>query len=87
MPKLVVLTVGFNDRSLEVKPEKASIGRVDDNQFCIAEPSVSSHHCEVWSKGDEIVVKVVEIDPQGRVNLTRKGVTPEEAASVGVTQE
>jgi pSer/pThr/pTyr-binding forkhead associated (FHA) protein len=57
MPKLVVLTVGFNDRSLEVKPEKASIGRVDDNQFCIAEPSVSSHHCEVWSKGDEIVVK------------------------------
>ncbi len=57
MPKLVVLTVGFNDRSLEVKPEKASIGRVDDNQFCIAEPSVSSHHCEVWSKGDEIIVK------------------------------
>jgi len=57
MPKLVVLTVGFNDRSLEVKPDKASIGRVDDNQFCIAEPSVSSHHCEVWSKGDEIVVK------------------------------
>ncbi|MEB3283921.1 MAG: polyribonucleotide nucleotidyltransferase [Candidatus Sericytochromatia bacterium] len=32
--------------------------------------------------GDEIVVKVVEIDPQGRVNLTRKGVTPEEAATV-----
>ena len=30
--------------------------------------------------GDEIVVKVVEIDPQGRVNLTRKGVTPEELA-------
>jgi polyribonucleotide nucleotidyltransferase len=37
--------------------------------------------------GDEIVVKVVEIDPQGRVNLTRKGVTPEEALSVGVTLE
>lgn len=34
--------------------------------------------------GDEIVVKVVEIDPQGRVNLTRKGVTPEEAATVQV---
>jgi polyribonucleotide nucleotidyltransferase len=30
--------------------------------------------------GDEIVVKVVEIDPQGRINLTRKGVDPEEAA-------
>jgi polyribonucleotide nucleotidyltransferase len=32
--------------------------------------------------GDEIIVKVVEVDPQGRVNLTRKGVTPEEAASI-----
>ena len=37
--------------------------------------------------GDEIVVKVVEVDPQGRVNLTRKGVTPEEAATVGVQLE
>jgi polyribonucleotide nucleotidyltransferase len=35
--------------------------------------------------GDEIVVKVLEVDAQGRVNLTRKGVTPEEAASVGVS--
>ncbi|MEB3196154.1 MAG: polyribonucleotide nucleotidyltransferase [Candidatus Sericytochromatia bacterium] len=32
--------------------------------------------------GDEIIVKVVEVDAQGRVNLTRKGVTPEEAASI-----
>jgi polyribonucleotide nucleotidyltransferase len=32
----------------------------------------------VVNVGDEIVVKVVEIDPQGRINLTRKGVQPEE---------
>lgn len=57
MPKLVVLTVGFNERSLDVKPEKTTIGRLEDNQFCLSEPSVSSHHCEVWAKGDEIVVK------------------------------
>jgi pSer/pThr/pTyr-binding forkhead associated (FHA) protein len=57
MPKLVVLTVGFNERSLDVKPEKTTIGRLDDNQFCLPEPSVSSHHCEIWSKGDDIVVK------------------------------
>lgn len=57
MPKLVVLTVGFTDRSLEVKPEKTSLGRLDDNQFCLAEPSISSHHCEIWSKGDDIIIK------------------------------
>jgi len=57
MPKLVVLTVGFNDRSLEVKPEKTTVGRLEDNQFPLAEPSVSSHHCEIWAKGDDIVIK------------------------------
>ena len=57
MAKLVVLTEGFAGLSLEVKPEKTTIGRVDDNQFCIAEPSVSSHHCEVWTKGDDIIVR------------------------------
>ena len=57
MPKLVVLTVGFNDRSLEVKSEKTTVGRLDDNQFQLAEPSISSHHCEIWTKGDDIVIK------------------------------
>jgi polyribonucleotide nucleotidyltransferase len=35
---------------------------------------------DVVNIGDEIVVKVVEIDPQGRINLTVKGVDPEEKA-------
>lgn len=57
MPKLVVITAGFSDRAFEITAEKATIGRVDDNRFCIPEPSVSSHHCEVYTKGDDIVVK------------------------------
>lgn len=57
MPKLVCLTAGFTDRVFDVPSEKASIGRLDDNRFPISEPSVSSHHCEVWTKGDDIVVK------------------------------
>lgn len=32
--------------------------------------------------GDEVIVKVMKIDDKGRVNLTIKGVTPEEAAQV-----
>ena len=32
--------------------------------------------------GDEVVVKVIKIDDKGRVNLTIKGVTEEEKASV-----
>jgi predicted component of type VI protein secretion system len=36
---------------------KTTIGRVEDNTFPIAQASVSSHHCEVILRGDEIVIK------------------------------
>ncbi|MBO9540095.1 polyribonucleotide nucleotidyltransferase [bacterium] len=33
---------------------------------------------DVVNIGDQVVVKVVEVDSQGRINLTKKGVAPEE---------
>jgi len=57
MAKLVVLSEGFSGRSYELKVDKITIGRVDDNTFPIAEPSVSSHHCEVLLRGNEVMVK------------------------------
>ncbi len=32
---------------------------------------------DVCNIGDEILVKVIEIDKQGRINLTHKGLVPE----------
>ncbi len=57
MPKLVVLTEGFTGQTYELKVEKTTIGRVDDNSFQIPEGSVSSHHCEVLLRGNDVVVK------------------------------
>lgn len=57
MAKLVVLTEGLTGRTHELKVDKTTIGRVDDNTFQIAEPSVSSHHCEVLLRGNDVVVK------------------------------
>jgi pSer/pThr/pTyr-binding forkhead associated (FHA) protein len=57
MAKLVVLTEGFAGTSYELKVERTTIGRVEDNAFQIPEPSVSSHHCEVLLRGGDIVVK------------------------------
>ncbi len=37
---------------------------------------------DVVSIGDEILVKVVEIDKQGKINLTRKGLLPDDASNV-----
>ena len=57
MAKLVVLSEGFAGRSCELKVDKTTIGRVEDNTFAITEPSVSSHHCEVLLRGEEVLVK------------------------------
>ncbi len=57
MAKLVVLSAGMAGRAQELKADKITIGRVEDNVFQIAEPSVSSHHCEVFMRGSDVVVK------------------------------
>lgn len=57
MPKLVVLSPEQKGRSYELKLDKTTIGRVEDNTFQIAEASVSSHHCEVLLRGGDVVIK------------------------------
>jgi len=57
MAKLVVLSEGFAGKTYELKTDKTTIGRVDDNSFPIPEGSISSHHCEVHLKGGKVIVK------------------------------
>src|SRR5437868_2580195 len=57
MAKLVLLSEGFAGRTHELKVDKTTIGRVDDNTLPIPEASVSSHHCEILLKGTDVVVK------------------------------
>src|ERR1700753_1382356 len=56
MAKLVVLSAGMNGRIHELNVDKTTIGRVEDNTFQIADPSVSSHHCEVLLRGTDVVI-------------------------------
>jgi pSer/pThr/pTyr-binding forkhead associated (FHA) protein len=57
MAKLVLLSAGMTGRTHELKADKTTIGRVEDNTFQITEPSVSSHHCEVLLQGKEVLVR------------------------------
>lgn len=57
MLRLVVLSPGMTGRAQELKADKTTVGRVEDNMFPIAEPSVSSHHCEVLLRGSEVFVR------------------------------
>ena len=56
MAKLVVLSAGMTGRTHELKVDKTTIGRVEDNTFQIAEPSVSSNHCEILLRGSDVVI-------------------------------
>src|SRR5436190_20473292 len=57
MAKLVLLSAGMTGRTHDLKAEKTTVGRVEDNTFQIAEPSVSSHHAEVLLRGNDVVVR------------------------------
>lgn len=57
MPRLVILSEGLTGKAHELKVEKTTIGRVDDNTFPIPEASVSSHHCEILLRGSDIVLR------------------------------
>jgi len=57
MARLVVLSEGMTGRTCELKADKTTIGRVEDNNFQIPEPSVSSHHCEISLRGKDVFVK------------------------------
>jgi pSer/pThr/pTyr-binding forkhead associated (FHA) protein len=57
MAKLVILTPGLSGRAHELSVDRTTIGRVEDNMFQIPEASVSSHHCEVQLRGNELFIQ------------------------------
>ena len=86
MPKLVVLSEGLTGRSHELKVEKTTIGRLEDNSFQIAEQSVSSHHCEVLLKGNDVIVKDLNSTNGTYINgekITEKALKPGQILRLG----
>ena len=57
MAKLVLLSEGFTGRMHELITDKTTVGRVEDNTFQVADPSVSSHHAEILLRGSDVVIK------------------------------
>jgi pSer/pThr/pTyr-binding forkhead associated (FHA) protein len=57
MAKLVIQNQGMTGRAHELSVDRTTVGRVEDNTFQIADPSVSSHHCEVHLRGSDILIR------------------------------
>jgi pSer/pThr/pTyr-binding forkhead associated (FHA) protein len=86
MPKLVVLSEGLTGRSHELKVDKTTIGRLEDNSIHIPEQSVSSHHCEVLLKGSDIIVKDLDSTNGTYINgekITEKVLKPGQILRLG----
>ncbi len=86
MARLVVLNTGMSGRSVDLSVDKTTIGRVDDNTFQIADPSVSSHHCEVLLRGTEVVIKDLGSTNGSYINgeqITEKALKPGQTLRLG----
>lgn len=71
MAKLVIQNQGMTGRAHELNVECTTIGRVEDNTFPIADPSVSSHHCEVHLRGSEILIRDLNSTNGSFINETK----------------
>jgi FHA domain len=81
MAKLVLLSTGFTGRTQDLKVDKTTIGRVEDNVFQIAEPSVSSHHCEVLLRGSDVFVH--DLNSTNGTFINGEKVSNESALKIG----
>lgn len=86
MAKLVVLSAGMTGRTQELKVDKTTVGRLEDNTFQIAEASVSSHHCEVLLRGSDVVVRDLNSTNGTFINgekVTEKAIKPGQILRLG----
>ncbi len=86
MARLVVLSEGYTGLAYELKVEKTTVGRVEDNAFQIADASVSSHHCEIIQQGNDILVRDLNSTNGSYINgeqITEKVLKPGQILRLG----
>ncbi len=68
VPKLIILSEQFRGKSFELINDKYSVGRVDQREICIKDPTVSTYHCEFIKKGGTYTIKDCQSTNGTRVN-------------------
>jgi hypothetical protein len=89
MPRLVLLTEGFTGRTFELKSERSTVGRLEENTFQIPAPSVSSHHCEILLTDDVVTIRDLDSTNGCYVNgeqITEKSLAQGEIVRFGAIE-
>lgn len=66
VPKLILLTEQFRGKKFELTKDLHMVGRTNEHDICIEDPTVSSHHCDFIRHGSTYILK-----DKGSTNGTR----------------
>lgn len=70
-PKLIILSEQFRGRTFELSRDQHTVGRVDERDICIKDPTVSTYHCRFVKNGNTYL-----LEDQGSTNGTRVNNVP-----------
>lgn len=68
VPKLIILTEQFRGKVFELTKDLYTVGRVDERDICIKDPSISSYHCDFIKKGSTYLIRDRNSTNGSRVN-------------------
>ena len=71
IPKLIILSEQFRGRTFELTKDQHAVGRVDERDICIKDPTVSTYHCRFVKSGNTYI-----LEDQGSTNGTRVNNVP-----------
>ncbi len=83
-PKLIVLSEKLRGKIFDLTADKVSVGRNDQRDICIKDPSISSHHCDFVRNGDKYTL--VDNDSTNGSRVNNVPVTEQELKNSDIIQ-
>ncbi len=71
VPKLIVLSEQYRGRTFELTKDQHTVGRIDERDICIKDPTISTYHCRFVKNGTTYI-----LEDQGSTNGTRVNNVP-----------
>ena len=70
-PKLIVLSEQFRGKTFELTKDLHTVGRIEERDICIKDPTVSTYHCDFIRNGSTYIIR-----DKGSTNGTRVNNVP-----------
>jgi len=56
-PKLIILSEQLRGKSFELSNDLYTVGRVDERDICVKDPTISTYHCDFIKSGSTYVIR------------------------------